>query len=163
MQLQPQTNEPRLPFEAPSSSQRRSVSLPNEIRSRPDFNRDFCGCADCCQSRLDLVAPFSALGWERTPKDREVVRIKLRHRKSDGAQWVETWRWTQSRRQYDLKTGEVAAEFVEGAAELVGVRLIEANFDPDDPVITRHPHLVERLEGIRATVSGWRGAGGTIQ
>jgi hypothetical protein len=119
-------------------------------QSSEDFDLDF---------GLDRVCPSSRFGWERTAKHREVVRLKFRHRKSDGAQWVETWRWTQSRRQYDLRTGEVTAEFVEGVAELVGVRVLGADFDPNDPVIRRHPHLIERLEGIRATVAGWQEAG----
>jgi hypothetical protein len=163
MQLHSQTNEPRLPFEAPPSRPRRSVPLPDEIGSRPDFNHDFCGCLDCSQARLARVCPTSRYGWERTPAHREVVRLKFRQRASDGAQWVETWRWTQSRRQYDMQTGEMTAEFVYGDAELVGVQSLNADFDPNKPIIQRHPKLIEHLEGIRATVAGWRDTNGTMQ
>jgi hypothetical protein len=150
MQLHSQTNEPR-PFEALSSSRRRSVSLPDAIRSRPDF--------EC----LERVCDSSRYAWEREPQAREVIRLMLRTRESDGAAWVELWRWEASRRQFDLLTGDVTAEFPHGRAELIGARLIDIDFDGSDPTARAHPELIERLEGIRATVSGWRGAGGTMQ
>src|ERR1700730_1659577 len=139
MQLHSQTNEPRLPFEVPSSSRRPSVSFPNAIRSRPDF--------EC----LERVCDTSRYAWESEPKAREIIRLMLRTRESDGAVWIELWRWGASRRQFDLWTGEITAEFPHGRAEPIGMRLIEADLDAG--IVRKHPELVDRLEGIRATVS----------